>query len=50
MYQQHNQHQHHHQHQQHGQKKVNYPVRFTYINKINNWWPPEKTAADIGVP
>ena len=42
--------QHHHQHQHHGQSKVNYPVRFGYINKINNWWPPEKIAADIGVP
>jgi hypothetical protein len=25
-------------------------VRFTYINKINNWWPPEKIAAELGVP
>ena len=42
MYQQHQQHGHHH--------KINYPVRFTYINKINNWWPPEKILADLGVP
>ena len=37
-------------HQQQGGNKVNYPVRFTYINKINNWWPPEKIATDLGVP
>ena len=30
--------------------RVNYPVRFTYVNKIKNWWPPEKILADLGVP
>ena len=31
-------------------KKIQYPVRFAYIDKINQWWPPEKIAAGIGVP
>ena len=25
--------------------KVNYPVRFVYIDRINQWWPPEQIAA-----
>jgi hypothetical protein len=25
-------------------------VRFVYIDRINQWWPPEKIAAGIGVP
>jgi len=25
-------------------------VRLAYIDKINQWWPPEKIAAGIGVP
>lgn len=29
---------------------VSYPVRLAYIDKINQWWPPEKIAAGIGVP
>ncbi len=29
---------------------INYPVRFTYIDRIGQWWPPEKIAAEIGVP
>jgi hypothetical protein len=32
------------------EKKVEYPVRLAYINKISNWWPPEKIAAGLGVP
>jgi hypothetical protein len=31
-------------------KKFDYPVRLAYIDKINQWWPPEKIAAGIGVP
>ena len=30
--------------------KVNYPVRFVYIDRINQWWPPEKIASGIGLP
>jgi hypothetical protein len=30
--------------------KVNYPVRFVYIDRIAQWWPPEKIAAGIAVP
>ncbi len=30
--------------------KVNYPVRFVYIDRINQWWPPEKIAGGMGVP
>jgi len=30
--------------------KVDYPVRFAYINNIAQWWPPEKIAAELGVP
>lgn len=30
--------------------RVDYPVRFAYINKINNWWPPNATLAQMGVP
>lgn len=29
---------------------VNYPVRMAYIDKLNQWWPPEKIAAGMGVP
>jgi hypothetical protein len=29
---------------------VNYPVRFTYINRLNRWWPPEAIAESLGVP
>jgi hypothetical protein len=29
---------------------VNYPVRLAYINRIQEWWPPEKIAAQLGVP
>lgn len=29
---------------------TSYPVRLAYIDKINQWWPPEKIAAGIGVP
>lgn len=25
-------------------------VRFAYINKITNWWPPEKIATSMAVP
>lgn len=25
-------------------------VRLAYINKITNWWPPEKIAASMAVP
>lgn len=39
-----------HQPNFHGPAKVSYPVRFTYVNKISNWWPPEKIATDLGVP
>ena len=31
-------------------RQVSYPVRFGYINKIGKWWPPNETAAEIGVP
>jgi hypothetical protein len=31
-------------------KSVNSPVLFAYINKITNWWPPEKIAASMAVP
>ena len=31
-------------------KKIEYPIRLAYIDKINEWWPPEKIAAGIGVP
>ena len=27
------------------QKRVDYPVRFTYINRITKWWPPSSTLA-----
>lgn len=29
---------------------VSYPVRFTYINRLAKWWPPEAIAASMGVP
>lgn len=31
-------------------RKINYPVRFSYVDKISNWWPPDKIAADLGAP
>ena len=33
-----------------GNNKIEYPICLTYVNKINNWWPPEKIAAGLGVP
>ena len=29
---------------------IDYPIRLTYVNKMDNWWPPEKIAASLGVP
>lgn len=29
---------------------VSYPVRLAYVDRLNQWWPPEKIAAGIGVP
>lgn len=29
---------------------VTYPVRLAYVDRINQWWPPEKIAGGIGVP
>ena len=26
------------------------PVIGTNLDSVNSWWPPEKTASDIGVP
>ena len=31
-------------------RKINYPIKFTYVNRISRWWPPEAILADIGVP
>lgn len=32
-------------------QEVNYPVRFTYINKLpTKWWPPELLATGMLVP
>lgn len=33
-----------------GGPQVNYPVRLAYVNKMLQWWPPEKIAAGLGVP
>jgi hypothetical protein len=30
--------------------RIDYPVRFAYINQINTWWPPSATLAEMGVP
>jgi hypothetical protein len=30
--------------------KVSYPIRFSYINSINSWWPATAIAAALGVP
>ena len=30
--------------------KFSYPVRLTYIDRINGWWPPEAIVANIGLP
>ncbi len=31
-------------------KRVDYPIRFTYINRISKWWPPSETLAQMAVP
>ena len=31
-------------------KKFDYPVRLAYVDRMNQWWPPEKIAAGMGVP
>lgn len=31
-------------------KRVDYPVRFTYVNNITIWWPPSSTLAQMAVP
>lgn len=33
-----------------GSSRVSYPVRLTYINFINQWWPATSIAAALGVP
>lgn len=30
--------------------KINYPVRYTYINKISGWWPPSQVLKGLAVP
>ncbi len=30
--------------------KVNYPVRFTWVNSISSWWPADSLLASLGVP
>lgn len=32
------------------QANVDYPVRFTYVNRLSAWWGAEKIAAALGVP
>ena len=29
---------------------IDYPVRFTTIDKLDSWWPPEELAKSLGVP
>jgi hypothetical protein len=29
---------------------VDYPVRLTYVDKFNSWWPPAAIAQGLGVP
>jgi hypothetical protein len=31
-------------------KRLDYPIRFTYINRITDWWPPSNTLAQMAVP
>jgi hypothetical protein len=31
-------------------QQIDYPVRLTYIDRINQWWPPTKIAEGMGVP
>lgn len=30
--------------------KFDYPVRLAYVDRMNQWWPPEAIATGIGVP
>ena len=29
---------------------MHYPVRFAYIDYINQWWPPSSIANALGIP
>lgn len=29
---------------------INYPIRLTYIDRLNQWWPPSAIAQGLGVP
>jgi len=31
-------------------KRVDYPIRFTYVNRVTKWWPPADTLAQMAVP
>ena len=41
---------HQHQGKHESGSSFDYPVRFAYVNRINQWWPPENIAGGIGVP
>jgi len=36
--------------QNQSQRKIDYPIALTYINKIAKWWPPNDIASELGVP
>ena len=29
---------------------ISYPVKFTFINEITSWWPPQEVLKGLGVP
>lgn len=39
-----------HSHTEDSAAKLVRPIGVTYIDKITQWWPPEKIAQSIGVP
>ncbi len=30
--------------------KINYPIRFSWINSLTNWWPADSLLASLAVP
>ena len=31
-------------------RSVQYPIKFTYVNRIDKWWPPAEVLSGLGVP
>ena len=32
------------------ERNITYPIKFTYVNRVDSWWPPENLMSGIGMP